>query len=170
MAAIKASGRSDAFQALEAARGAAGERADCAVKAVALATGQPYAAVLELMGRLGRKPGRSTKFIVTDRALAHYGFRAVHVPMVEFIQRYPGTHKGLHHVTTHHPARFPAIWADGQTYLFRTPSHILTVINGVNHDWTRGRALRCVAVHRVEKASGADICKAEIAAHQRRRW
>ena len=68
------------------------------------------------------------------------------------IARYPGAHKALRNVTTHHPERFSDVWRDGKTYLMYTRGHVLAIVNGVNHDWTRGRAKRCKALYEVVKA------------------
>jgi hypothetical protein len=88
------------------------ERSDCVVKAYAMAAGVSYEEAL-------RRVDRET-----------------------FIQKYPGVHKALQNVTTHHPARFPAAWADGRRYLLVTNHHMAYVEHGVAHDWSAGRAFR----------------------------
>ena len=55
-------------------------------------------------------------------------------------------------VTTHHMDRFNKVWADGNTYMVRIEGHILTVVNGVSHDWTRGRAKRVTNIWKIVKA------------------
>jgi len=126
-----------------------GERADCAVKAVALACGVPYERVRTFMLAAGRKPGRRTRIDVTEAAVRAFGFELEEVKAGSFIERYPHPHHKLYNVTTHHPKRFNKVWADGATYLFRTRDHILAVVNGENQDWTRGRAKHVRVIYRV---------------------
>lgn len=130
-----------------------GERNDCAVRAVAAATGSDYDAVRALFKAEGRRDARATPVSITWKVLAHLGFRAEQRTARSFIEQYPGSHAtALKSVTTHHPDRFNSVWADGKTYLMFTPGHVLAVVNGVNHDWTRGRALRATALYEVVPA------------------
>ncbi len=127
-----------------------GERNDCAVRAVAAATGRPYDEVHALFKAEGRRDAGRTPTGITWAVLKQLGFRTEHRGAHTFINRYPGSHRtALKSVTTHHPDRFQGVWADGKTYLMFTPGHILAIVNGVNHDWTRGRALRATAIYEV---------------------
>lgn len=125
------------------------ENNDCAVVAAAAATGAPYARVHQLMEANGRRPRRGTAMKITRTTLRALGFNLIPVARAEFIDRYPGGHKNATCVTTHHPDRFPKIWQDGNTYLFRTKAHILCVKNGRNLDWTRGKAKRVLEIYQV---------------------
>ncbi len=127
------------------------EKADCAVVAVAAAAGIPYAEAHALMSAEGRKPRRGTPMFITESVMAGLGFKMVRVPASTFIQRYPKAHQILAGVTTHHPDRFNKIWKDGNTYMFRTRRHILTVRNGINCDWTRGTAKRVEEIYLITK-------------------
>jgi len=127
------------------------ETNDCAVKAIAAATDAPYTTVLNALYAAGRRPRRGTPMAATEQVMQQLGFRMVPVLMSHFIEQYPAPHHTLRSVTTHHPDRFRKVWADGQTYLLRTRSHILCVKNGVNLDWTRGKAKRAWRIYRVEK-------------------
>ncbi len=129
------------------------EKADCAVVAVAAAAGIPYTEAHALMAAEGRKPRRGTPMFITGSVLAQLGFKMVRVSSSSFIQRYPKAHQILRNVTTHHPDRFNHIWKDGNTYMFRTRRHILTVRNGVNCDWTRGTAKRVEEIYLITKES-----------------
>ncbi len=130
------------FSAMESERIALGDTNDCAVKALAVATGADYKTVHALVASLGRKPRRGTNWSIIDDALRALGFERVYVAAVHFIHQYPGTHWNLRSVTSHHPERFPEVWRDGKTYLFDFGDHVAAVVNGVNHDWTKGRARR----------------------------
>lgn len=123
-------------------RAASDERADCAVVAVAAATGATYATVKAIMAAFGRKANKGTAMEITRATLTHFGRSLRRVDPQHFISRYPGGHVRLRSVTTHHPDRFPRVWADGKTYLMRTRQHILCIKDGRNLDWTRGRAIR----------------------------
>ena len=63
--------------------------------------------------------------------------------------RYPGKHSAKVCVTSHQPDRFPAAWKDGKTYLMLTKGHILAVVNGTCHDWSRNRSLDCITLFEV---------------------
>lgn len=123
------------------------ERGDCAVRAAAIVTGANYVAMHSLMASLGRKPRCGTHDNITKDALARYGKKMVNISPESFLTRYPQPHaRVLKSVTTHHMARFNKVWADGKTYLVWTSGHILAVVNGVNHDWSRGRAARVLKI------------------------
>ena len=126
------------------------ERNDCSVRAIAAASGQSYDYVHGLFAAAGRKTGKGTRTSITNCVVAQLGLKLEDVPSQHFLDRYPPAHrKALRNVTTHHADRFPAAWADGHTYVLFTTGHMLAVVNGVNHDWTRGNALRVKRICRV---------------------
>lgn len=126
------------------------ERNDCAVRAVAAATGRGYDEVHAMFKAEGRRDAARTPNSMIWAVLKQLGFRTERRVDRDFIVQYPGSHAtALKSVTTHHPDRFPAVWQDGKTYLMFTPGHILAIVNGTNHDWTRGRALRAKAIFEV---------------------
>lgn len=142
--------RTNAFTKLQAETSAAQETNDCAVKAIALVCGVSYEvahAACESKGRKARK-GMQTYDILRTLSSLNKHFSKVNVQS-RFVQNYPGAHKNLQSVTTHHPDRFNKVWADGKTYLMFVNGHVLAVINGTNHDWTRGKARRAVAVYEI---------------------
>lgn len=140
------------FDALSQESSKLGELNDCSVKAVALAAGIPYSEAHARMKAEGRKPRRGVHSWSAGQALLKMGFLLKHIRPGYFIERYPGSHKSLLHVTTHHPDRFNEVWSDGRTYLIRTRGHVLVVKDGKNYDWTRGSARRVVSIHEVIKA------------------
>ena len=131
------------------------ERNDCSVRTMVAVSGRPYDEVHAMFLEEGRRARRATPVEVSWAVLRRLGFAAELVPTREMIARYPGAHaRVLRSVTTHHPDRFPAAWRDGATYILFTPGHMLAVVNGVNHDWSRGRALRATAIFRVQPREG----------------
>lgn len=152
MARINTSIRTGEFNQLVAASNAMGENNDCSVKALALACGVEYEVAHRAMAAHGRVNGRGARHGEIIKAVAALGFKAEHQNYWNFIDKYPKGHREvLRNVTTHHPARFNKVWADGNTYLMFTKGHVLTVINGTNHDWTNGRAMRAVSIYKVTK-------------------
>jgi hypothetical protein len=142
--------RSEVFAAHLAQGRDMGERNDCAVRAVAAATGRSYDEIHAMFKAEGRRDARGTPTTITWAVLKQLGFRTEYRAAREFIAQYPGSHAtALKSVTTHHPDRFKGVWANGKTYLMFTPGHILAIVNGVNHDWTRGRALRATGIYEV---------------------
>jgi len=152
MARINTSIRTGEFNQLVAASNAMGEKNDCSVKAVALACGAEYEVAHRALASNGRRKGRGAYTQDILKAIADLGFKAERVSIQGFIDQYPKGHRDvLRNVTTHHPARFNNVWADGNTYLMFTKRHVLTVINGTNHDWTNGRAMRAISVYKITK-------------------
>ena len=148
-----AQGRSEVYHQHYAQGRALGENNDCAVRAVAAATGRAYDEVHALFKAAGRRDAARTATSITRHVLKLLGYEMRAVWIQDIISQYPGNHaRVLKSVTTHHPDRFNKVWANGKTYLMFTPGHILAVVNGVNHDWTRGRALRATALHEVVPA------------------
>lgn len=121
------------------------ERRDCTVIAVAALAEVPYAEAHAMLKQKGRKDRRGPYLSVVFEALRALGCTVTRVDSRHIIQQYPGQHKGLCHLTTHHPDRFPQVWANGKRYLFDTRQHVAAVVNGRMIDWSRNRALRAVA-------------------------
>ena len=135
------------------------ESNDCSVKALAIGLNVDYMIAheaLRLQGRKNREGAMSFDILVAARKL---GFDLHHVDPQEFIAKYPGGHKNLKNVTTHHMDRFNKVWADGERYLVLTPRHVLAVVDGVNHDWTKGKAHRVVSIYRIHNRSEAILNK-----------
>lgn len=110
-----------------------GERNDCAVKAVAIATGTDYRTVHALMKKHGRRDRKGTPVPITFKVLKELGFKTVAVP------------PKARTVKTIAPT------LTGGAYLVRTAGHILAVRDGKAEDWTEGRRHRVQEVYRVER-------------------
>lgn len=111
-----------------------GEKNDCAVKAIAIATGTPYAEVHAELTRQGRKRRSGTYFHQTEGAVKNLGFELQRV-MVRSAT-----------------VRTIARELKTGTYLVRVHRHILCLKEGKVEDWSDGRLHRIVDVHRVVKA------------------
>lgn len=147
---LDAATKTEEYCALQKEAHALKETNDCAVKAVTIVTGMPYHIIHEAMRMEGRKQGKGTAMSITHKVLERFGKVAREVRIDrEFVAKYPGRFNTVRGVTTHHPVRFNAVWANGKTYLLRTRGHILAVVNGTNHDWTKGKAQRVLWAYEI---------------------
>ena len=149
MAMIKATPRTEQFNALCNSTAAYGEKNDCSVKAVALVCGVSYDEAHAAMAAQGRKKGRGAQTSSIELAVIALGKKIEVVNPKHIIAQYPGVHKNLQNVTTHHPARFPDAWKNGGTYLAYIRGHVLAIVDGVVHDWTVGRSKRIYRIREV---------------------
>jgi hypothetical protein len=125
------------------------ERNDCAVVAVAAVAGVSYAEAHRALEAQGRRKGQGTYMWQTENALKALGKKMTQLNLRTFIDQYPGVHRNLKNVTTHHPRRFPKVFDPNKRYLFRTARHILAVMGGEVNDWTVNRAMQVVTIHEV---------------------
>jgi len=131
------------------------ENNDCVVMAIALACNIPYSAVHQALNAQGRKNGKGTWGYQWTKALKELGIETEIVKPSDFIKQYPKGHRDkLKNVTTHHMDRFPNVWKDGHNYLLHTRQHMGAVVDGVNHDWTKGRACRVDMIYRIKNPRG----------------
>ena len=138
------------FQKLQEESVARGEANDCGVKAVSLVCGISYQEAHALLASKGRKKRGGSPHGKTEEVITELGFKLTPVEQTDISWKYPARYR-LRQLTTHHPDRFPQAWAGKATYLMFTRGHVLAIIDGVNHDWSRGRAKRCTRLYRVEK-------------------
>jgi len=128
------------------------EKMDCSVRALAIVTGIPYEDARTALADKGRKNRRRTPAQYLLDAVISLGYATRQVDQwKEIILHYPLSHAHKLKVTSHQPDRFPEAWKNGKTYLMFTRGHVLAIVDGVNHDWSRGRSLRCKALYEVEK-------------------
>lgn len=155
MARLKTTNWPKEFSALHEDTKKLNETNDCAVKAVALATGKPYAEVHAVMKALGRADRKGTPNMITEATLKHFGFRFRKWGFIkhqQLIKSYPGVHAGLHSITTHHPRRFPEAWASeaNKVLLLASSRHILCYRDGEIKDWSINRSLRIRDIYEIE--------------------
>ena len=112
-----------------------GENRDCAVRAVTLALGKPYAEVHAAMKRLGRRNRRGTPMWITAHVLESYGYK-----MVECTNVFPSART---------PITVQRELPNRGVYLVRTRSHIFCYRAGKVHDWQAGRRHRVVSIFKI---------------------
>src|SRR5690349_16641137 len=91
-----------------------GETNDCTVKAIALVTGIDYQTVQMTLELCGRKNRHGASEDIQAHCLKLLGFtwtRWSYAKHREMIASYPKAHRRLQSITTHHPRRFAAQWA-----------------------------------------------------------
>ena len=158
MPAIKRDGlsKSGAWRAMRERGDSLADKNDCVVIALALAAKITYDEAREICAHYGRKEGKGVNRIEWQAffkvELRERGIKMRRVDPKTFIARYPKPHcNALKSVTTHHPDRFHDAWKDGQRYLFISKGHVCYVEDGLVHDWSRGRALRCHEIFILEE-------------------
>jgi hypothetical protein len=133
------------------------EKGDCAVKALVLLTGLPYAQVNQALIEGGRKPRRGTQWWVMDRGLEILGFKREKIDgwIEKMIASYPGGHSRMAHITTHHPRRFKKQWQGVEPLLLDCSRHVAAFKDGVVHDWTINQSMRVNNVFRIVRVEPA---------------
>ena len=130
------------------------ESNDCAVKTVSVAAGIDYATVHERFSKHGRKSRKGASTAMMLNVMRSFGFGWQTINMRVFIEsRYPGRHRCLKSVTSHHPDRFPSAFNDGSVYIMVTVNHAFAVRDGAVHDYSRNAALRVIGMYKVWKTS-----------------
>ncbi len=130
------------------------ENNDCTVIAIAATTGVGYDAAHTACAAFGRVNKKGMVRSSMHNALKSLGFELVPVLLKDIIAKYPGNHKNLGSVTTHHPVRFNSVWRDGNNYLLHQKGHVSACVNGELLDWAVGRMKRVVAIYKVQKIGG----------------
>lgn len=158
---IKRCETSEVFGQLYANACQMNETNDCTVKAIALLCDTSYEAAhaaLKAAGRQDRKGAyvhQQTKAIqALGFKLSYLGNRSIHTRArgySDIIASYPGVHKNCKSITTHHPRRFPAAWANQPNMLMITRGHAAAFKDGRVHDWSENKALPVVELYAVEK-------------------
>lgn len=152
MARIKSTCERGEFNFLQLDSMRAGEANDCSVKAVAVACNVEYSVAHAAMKAAGRQDRKGAYPNMIHAAIISLGYKVVSIRQQEIIQQYPGVHKNLKSVTTHHPERFRKVWENMGTTLIYTIGHISAFKDGKLHDWAVGRAKRATWVVQVVKA------------------
>jgi hypothetical protein len=102
-----------------------------------------------MLAQRGRKNGKGAYTHDIVNSLKAMGKTVKMVDPRSFIDCYPKAHRVLKSVTSHHMDRFNKVWSNGKTYLCFTTNHVFAVVDGVNHDWTRGRAMQVVLIYEI---------------------
>ena len=150
--------KTEIFNANVVAATAASEKNDCGVKALAAVLNWDYKKAHKALADAGRNlDGDGTQDNEIRAALKANGFKVTFWSSQKIearVRSYPGVHgRVLKNITTHHFARFPGCFEDTaeKNLLVFTKGHVAGVVNNLNHDWTKGRAFRVVAIWEVTK-------------------
>ena len=114
-----------------------GDNRCCAPIAVALVAGVKFRTAQSWLAKLGRRKGRGTPRSITHRALRDHGFT---LRRLERLEKRCRTVRTLEREI------------GKRTLLVHTSRHVLAVVDGKVHDWTRGRLHRIQEIYLVEKA------------------
>jgi hypothetical protein len=109
------------------------ERADCAVRAVAVATGEDYGRTLMYFAACGRKPRSRTRWPVIHAAAKRLGYKLVDWPVDS---------RTVRTVVKELPER--------GGFIISVSGHVAGFKDGQLVDWTEGRRHRVLQVFRVE--------------------
>lgn len=123
----------------------------CSVASLAAACKVPVEAAYEAMKAQGRKDGQGASMMQIRAAARSLGFdmRPSDSAFLENkIAQYPGVHKNLKGVTTHHPRRFAKAWA-GVTGIFYCVGHVAAVVDGELADWTVNSSKRVIMFYHI---------------------
>lgn len=131
-----------------------GDKGFCSVVAVAAIARIPAKQAQELLAQHGRKHGHGTKKRITKAVLESLGYEVRPMTFKErraIIDSYPGRHKGLVSITTHHPRRFAAAWAGQPDMLMFSHAHVSAYVDGEVKDWAIKHSKQVYDIWLVEK-------------------
>lgn len=148
----------DRFSKVSEALKETGDTNDCAVKAIAIATGADPIDVQARLATLGREKGKGTLLSDVKTVMSDLGYSMTAFSPKKVIAEYPGVHSNLQNVTTGHATRFPEAWAKlfaDKTLLIFSTEHFSCFIDGKHEDWSRNRSKRVQAIYIVKKVGKA---------------
>jgi hypothetical protein len=130
---------------------------DCGVKAVALVCNVSYGEAHAKLRELGRQSRKGTPWSMIRQAINFFGYE---IKVWDFtdhralINSYPGRAVYLQQITTHHPRRYPKVWAEkmkGKRLLLGVHKHVAAYVDGELHDWTVNSVKRVWLVWEITK-------------------
>ncbi len=151
---IKRVGASEVYAAADSAGKVHGEKRDCAVIALSVASGCSYEKTHAALKAAGRQDKHGTFVWQVEKAAELLGFKLERLPFKwqrDMVQSYPGIHKKCQSITTHHPRRFSKQWADVEPLLFHVSGHFAGFRDGQIHDWSVNSAKRVIDLYRLIK-------------------
>jgi hypothetical protein len=131
-----------------------GDKAHCAVIAIAAITKLPPKKVQAALAKAGRKPRCGTSPAVQEKALEALGFKVTKLGMLylrKLIKSYPGRASSLENVTTHHPRRLPSAWVGQPDMLLFNHTHVCAYVDGQIVDWSIQHSKYIVDAWKVER-------------------
>lgn len=142
----------ETFKKLRQGKDEEKDAAACAVIAVCAVTGRAFNVINKLFEKHGRKKRQGTYGRITHAVMNELGYKLVYINPRKFLDSYPEVHKrALKNVTNHHPDRFPNVWKNGKNYFFYNTQHVLAVVDGVVHDYTRATRKQVYKIEEVIK-------------------
>lgn len=117
------------------------DKKDCAVRALCVATGQPYGVVYDYFKSLGRRDGYGTPFDMINRAISKYDLNTMEVTVA--VRKQAKTVK-----------TFQRVCNPIGIFLIYTSGHILCIKHGVVEDWTNNRACH---IQKVIQIAGSEV-------------
>jgi hypothetical protein len=127
------------YDKLKGRQQAAGERNDCAVKAIAVATGRGYTAVRAALRREGRGTKERTSMYAQRRAITALGFT-----IAREIRSTALVNKTL--------ATIEQEDALGGSWMIHTADHVAGMTDRTLHDWAAGKRMPVQVCWKIEKA------------------
>ena len=126
-----------------------GDKNFCVPLAFCVLTGLPPSDVEQAFFDEGRKHRKGVNMFTLRKVAARFGYEFVEVNHREIIDRYPGVHKGLQKVTSHHPRRFPSAFKGESLWCWGT-DHSFAIKDGELVDWSVNRAIRAYYIYRIQ--------------------
>lgn len=153
MAKISKTQLTNVYAAASKASKKAKENNDCAVVSLSVASGKTYDEAHSALAAAGRENGKATFLAQMETAAEKLGLKLERLPQSfidGIIAQYPGIHKTLKHITTHHPVRFPKVWAEVvEPLIFHVDKHFAGYREGAIHDWSVNSAKRVIDLYRL---------------------
>ena len=122
--------------------------------ALSIVTGKPYDEVHAALKKHGRVDGKGTIPEAQELALKDLGFeieKINYIGMADFIAEYPGVHKKLANITTHHPRRFPLPFKELGISLWFSDEHVSAFMDGKIHDHAVNNSRRVITIWKIKK-------------------
>jgi hypothetical protein len=113
------------------------DRNNCGVISLCLSTGESYEDAQAALQLAGRKIGDGTRIVELKKAIDILGFK------LEILER-PEDCKTIRSLEEN--------FKEKGSYIIDTAEHVCAMIDGVVHDWSRGRLLRVNEIWKIEKA------------------
>jgi len=126
------------------------ENRDCAVIAIAAATGLDYAKAHLAMSVKGRQTRTGSSVNMILGAIDYLGFEAVPVPFSEILKDYPPCYREVSKLTPRQVQKFPKAWVGKGDFIGITCNHALAICNGEVLDWSDGRRHQIKRLFRIQ--------------------
>jgi len=151
---IARTGLSQDYNDLRRASAAMHENNDCSVIAIAIACNVTYEMAHAACKKHGRVNRQGTFVSISEKAIYELGYKIrkwTDAEKITKIHSYPGAHKGLSAITSHHLRRFPAAWRNvHRNMIWASWRHMFAVKDGIVRDWSTNSSIRVNTIWEVE--------------------